>query len=167
MRPTIPHIATVTLALWAMPVKLVAQPPPVPTPNFSGVWTMDKNRSELAAQEQPTGDVIVAIAQTESILRVETIRDGKKDIAIYPIGARPVATTEVSATRRAFWDGPVLVDEGSVDINGQTIGFREARAPASAGSEMVVETTLKIEHGYELKGGQTIVTGKNVFVRSR
>ena len=32
---------------------------------------------------------------------------------------------------------------------------------------MVVETTLKVEHGYELKGGQTIVTGKNVFVRSR
>ena len=32
---------------------------------------------------------------------------------------------------------------------------------------MIVETILKIEHGYELKGGQTIVTGKNVFVRSR
>ena len=61
----------------------------------------------------------------------------------------------------------MLVDEGSVDINGQTIGFREARTSASAGTEMVVETTLKVEHGYELKGGQTIVTGKNVFVRSR
>ena len=167
MRPTIPHMAFVTLALWAMPGALVAQTTPVPAPNFSGVWTMDKNRSELAAQEEPAGDVIVTIAQTGSILRVETIRDGKKDVATYPIGAPPVATTEVSAARRAFWDGPVLVDEGSVDINGQTIGFREARTSASAGTEMVVETTLKVEHGYELKGGQTIVTGKNVFVRSR
>jgi hypothetical protein len=60
----------------------------------------------------------------------------------------------------------VLVDEGSVDINGQTIAFRERRTRSAGGAEMVVETTLKIEHGYELKGAQTIVTGKNVYVRS-
>src|ERR1700757_4293043 len=101
MRPTIPHMAFVTLALWAMPGAPVAQTTPASTPNFSGVWTMDKNRSELAAQEEPAGDIIFTIAQTGSILQVETLRDGKKDVAIYPIGPRPVATTEGSAARGA------------------------------------------------------------------
>jgi hypothetical protein len=140
---------------------------PATIPDFSGVWTMDKTRSESAAQDPSAGDVIVAITQTGSILKVETTRDGKKESATYPIGARPSATTEVSSARRAYWDGPVLIDEGSVDIEGRTIEFREARTQAADGAEMVVETTLKIEHGYDLKGGQTVVTGKNVYVRGR
>jgi hypothetical protein len=151
----------------ALPGTLVAQAIPATTPDFSGLWKMDKERSESAAQDQPTGDVIVAITQTGSILKVETTRDGKKELATYPIGDRPTTTMELSGVRRAYWDGPVLIDEGSVDIEGRTIAFREARAPAVDGAEMVVETTLKIEHGYELKGGQTVVTGKNVYVRNR
>ena len=149
---------------FALPYALVAQAMPAATPDFSGVWTMDKTRSESAAQDQSAGDVVVAITQTGSILKVETIRDGKKELATYPIGTRPSAT-EVSGARRAYWDGPALIDEGSVDIEGRTIEYREARTPAADGAEMVVETTLKIEHGYELKGGQTVVTGKNVYVR--
>ena len=78
MRPTVPHVACVTLVLWAMPGALVAQITPAATPNFSGGWTMDKNRSESAAQEEPTGDIIVTITRSGSILRVETIRDGKR-----------------------------------------------------------------------------------------
>jgi len=151
----------------ALPGARVAQAIPSTTSDFSGVWKMDKERSESAAQDQPTGDVIVVITQTGSILKVETTRDGKKELATYPIGARPSTTMEVSGVSRAYWDGPVLIDEGSVDIEGRTIAFREARAPSADGAEMVVETTLKIEHGYELKGGQTVVTGKNVYVRNR
>jgi hypothetical protein len=150
-----------------LPGALIAQAVPATTSDFSGVWKMDKDRSESAAQDQPTGDVIVAITQTGLILKVETTRDGKKELATYPIGAPPSATMEVSGLRRAFWDGPVLIDEGSVDIEGRTIEFRETRMPAADGAEMVVETTLKIEHGYELKGGQTVVSGKNVYIRNR
>ena len=128
---------------------------------------MDKDRSKSAAQEQPIGDVVVAITLTGSMVKVETTRDGKVELATYPIGDRPSVTTEVSGERRAFWDGSVLIDEGSVDVNGQTVGFREARTLAGDGTEMVVETTIKIEHGYELNGAQTVVTGKNVYVRRR
>ena len=167
MRPIFTPIAIAAVALWALPSELAAQTMPVSMSDFSGAWKMDRTRSESATQDQPIGDVTVVITQTGSLLKVETIRDGAKELAIYPIGVRPSNPTEVSGTRRAFWDGPVLVDEGSVDINGQTIGFREARTPSLAGAEMVVETTLKIEHGYELKGAQTVVTGKNVFVRLR
>ena len=165
MRPIFICIAIATLALWQSPSQLAAQTKPASGPDFSGVWKMDPTRSESATQEQPIGDITVVITHTESTLKIETIRDGTSEIAIYPIEARPSTPTDVTATRRAFWDGPVLVDEGSVDVSGQTVGFREARTQTLAGAEMEVQTTVKIEHGYELKGAQTVVTGKNVFVR--
>jgi hypothetical protein len=146
---------------------LVAQATPTTWPDFAGAWTMDKDRSEAALQGQPIGDVFVAITLAGPILNVETTRDGKAELVTYPIGEPPSATSEVSGERRAFWDGLVLIDQGSVDVNGQTVGYREARTLSGDGAEMVVETTLKIEHGYELNGAQTVVTGKNVFVRRR
>jgi hypothetical protein len=161
MRPVIIGIAIAALFASA------AGGQPVSRPDFSGIWTMDRTRSESAAQEQPVGAVRLAITQTGTTLAVETIRDGKQELVTYPIGAQPSAPTEVRGLRRAFWDGAALVNEGSVDIRGQTIAFREVRMPAADGAEMVVETTLKVEHGYELRGAQTIVTGKNVYVRGR
>lgn len=167
MRPIFTSIALIVFALWGWSGELTAQTTLVPSSDFSGAWKMDKTRSESAAQDQPIGNVTVVITQTESALKVETIRDGAKEIAVYPIEMRPSTPSEVSGTRRAFWDGSVLVNEGSVEVDGQTIGYRQARTPALDGAEMVVETTLKIEHGYEAKGAQTIVTGKDVFVRVR
>jgi hypothetical protein len=136
-------------------------------PDFSGIWTMDNSRSESAAQEQPIGVVRLAITQTGSSLAVETNRDGKTETITYPIDLELSGRAEMRGLRRAFWDGPALINEGSVDIRGQTIAFREVRMPAADGAEMVVETTLKVEHGYEMRGAQTVVTGKNVYIRSR
>ena len=165
MRPIFMCLAVATFSWWQSPTELAAQAGPVSRPDFSGTWKMDRTRSEAAAQDQPLGDVTVTITQTGSMLTIKTIRDGASEIAVYPIETRPSNPTEDTATRRAFWDGSKLVDEGSVDINGQTIGFREVRTRTSGGTEMEVQTTLKIEHGYELKGAQTVVTGKNVFIR--
>jgi hypothetical protein len=67
----------------ASPGALVAQAISTTQPDFSGVWTMDNDRSEAAAQGQPIGLISVAISQTGSILQVETTRDGKKEIATY------------------------------------------------------------------------------------
>jgi hypothetical protein len=153
------------LALTLMGVGAIAQP--APRPDFSGAWTMDPARSESAAQGQATGQVTVTIAQTGSELKIETTRDGKTTAARYPLGERPTMSTEVTGMRRAFWDGPTLVNEGSVDIQDKTVAFHEARMLSADKAEMTVETTLKLEHGYELKGTQTVVKGKNVFVRGR
>jgi len=137
------------------------------TAAFSGTWVMDRTRSEAAVQEQPVGPVTVTISQTGSALRLETTRDGKTEVTTYPIGPNPSLAAEVTGERRAFWDGTTLVNEGSKDIQGKTIAFREARTASADGAEMIVETTLKLEHGYEMKGAQTVVTGKNVYVRRR
>jgi hypothetical protein len=149
-------------ASWAA----VAQTALLAHPNFSGVWVMDATRSESAAEDQ-AANAVIAITHTESLLKVETMRDGKKEVATYPIQVPPTDAAELSAVRRAYWNGPMLVDEGSVDINSRTIGYREARTQGASSDEMIVETTLKIEHGYEVKGAQTVVTGKNVYLRRR
>lgn len=159
---------TITLGLFALMLLgagAIAQPSQ--HPDFSGVWTMDPARSESAAQDQPIGPVRVAITQSGSEMKIETTRNGKTDVLRYPFAERPTMSTEVTGARRAFWDGPALVNEGSVDIQDRTVAFQESRILSADNQEMVVETTLKLEHGYELKGAQTVVRGKNIFVRSR
>jgi hypothetical protein len=170
MRADLAILALLAIGLGDGPV--VAQTPasldqPMARPDFSGVWTMDNSRSESAAQEQPAGTVTATISQTDSVLTVKTDRDGQTDTRVYPIGPAPATMSQISGVLRAYWDGGRLVDEGAVSIEGQTIAFQESRTPAANGLEMVVETTLKVEHGYLLRGAQTIVTGKNVYTRSR
>lgn len=160
MRPLIASLIVLTL------VRFGAVAQPVDRPDFSGAWTMDPSRSESAAQGQPN-PVQLVITQAKSTLQVQTTRNGKTDVQAYPIGERPTMSTEVTGQRRAFWDGATLVNEGSVDVQDRTVAFQESRMLSADKSEMVVETTLKLEHGYELKGAQTVVKGKNVFVRSR
>lgn len=136
-----------------------------PQKDFSGTWIMDRSRSEAATQEQPVGPVTVVISQTGSALRIATTRDGTTETILYPMGPNPSLAAEVTGERRAFWDGATLVTEGAKDIQGKTIAFREARTASAGGAEMIVETTVKLEHGYEMKGAQTMVTGKNVYLR--
>ena len=136
-------------------------------PDFSGTWTMDNSRSDSAAQEQPAGTVTAVIGQTDSVLTVKTTRDGQTDTRVYPIGPPTATPEQVNGVPRAYWDGGRLINEGAITIEGQTIAFQEARTLGANGLEMTVETTVKVEHGYLMRGVQTIVTGKNVYTRSR
>src|SRR5690348_2979076 len=111
MLPVTTRIALVALTAWLLSGPLFAQTTLVPAPDFSGVWTMDRTRSEAAAQEQPAGDIMVTISQTPASLTIETIRDGTKETAIYPVEQQVTDTAQVPGKRRAYFDGSVLVDE--------------------------------------------------------
>ena len=154
------------LAAAAEPVSL-DQPAAMAQPDFSGTWTMDNSRSDSAAQEQPAGTVVTVISHTASSLTVKTTRDGQTDTRVYPIGPPTATPDQVNGVPRAYWDGGRLINEGAQTIEGQTIAFQEARTLGANGAEMTVETTLKVEHGYLMRGAQTIVTGKNVYIRGR
>ena len=151
----------------AMAASLLLQGAAAQAPDFSGAWTLDRARSESAAQEGASRYVVQTITQTDGDVRVVTTRDGKSVLTRYPIGPVPAAPDEITAEPRAFWQGAGLVTEGSVDIEGQTVSFRESRTLAADGSEMAVETTLKVQHGYTLRGAHTMVSGKDVYVRGR
>jgi hypothetical protein len=143
-------------------------------PDFSGTWKMDLSRSEAAAQGPAIGPVTVAIQQTPAEVRVETTSDGKTETVRYlPVEVKAVGAGERVGTFR--WDGTKLITNLATHINNQAVTFQEVRSLNSDSTEMTVEVTLVVQHGYTT-GGNSVVqssyspnssTGKNVFLKAR
>ena len=142
--------------------------------DFSGTWTMDQGRSEAAAQGTPIGPVTVTIRQTPSEVRIETARGESKDVVTYlPVGARSPDPGGSSGTFK--WDGPRLITTLITHVNNQAVTVQESRTLNTEATEMTVDVTLVVEHGYQ-SGGSSVVAstyppnwskGKNVFVKAR
>lgn len=141
-------------------------------PDFSGTWAMDLTRSEAAAQGTPIGPVTVVIRQAPGEVNIETTRNGRTEAVRYlPASAKATASGEVLG---AFsWNGDKLVTRLVTDINKQAITVEEVRSLNPSGSEMTVELSLVVEHGYQ-SGGTGLVRpqnspntskGVNVFVK--
>lgn len=150
----------------AFAVALFAQAITVAKPDFSGTWTMDRERSESAMQEKPIGLVTVAVTQTGATFSIQTTRDGKPEVATYTIEELPNAPGVMGAgTRRAYWDGLRLVTEGAGNVQGQTVSVREARMLNTSRTEMTVETTVTVQHGYTFRGARNYSTAKDIYTR--
>jgi hypothetical protein len=143
-------------------------------PDFSGVWTMDLSRSESAAQGPDIGPVTVAIQQTSAEVRIDTTRNGTTETVRYlPAGMKPVSAEKRVGTFR--WEGVTLITNLNTYINNQAVTFQEIRNLNPDRTEMAVEVTLTVQHGYT--GGNSSVvqsskssntsTGKDVFLRAR
>ena len=146
---------------------LLAQPTIPAKPEFLGAWTMDRNRSESVTAEQAPGPVTLAVTQTETTLSIETRRGDKTEVTNYVIDARAEGPSVIGAgTRRAYWNGPRLVTEEAGNVQGQTVSIRATRALNPAGTEMTVETTVAVQHGYTMRGAQTYALVKDVYVRA-
>lgn len=140
-------------------------------PDFSGTWTMDLSRSEAAAQGPAIGPVTVAIQQTSSEIRIETIRDGTTETVRYlPAGMKAGAENRVGTFR---WEGATLITNLDTHINNQAVTFQEIRSINRDRTEMVVEVTLTVQHGYsgtsvaQSSNSPNTSTGKNVFLKAR
>jgi len=142
-------------------------------PDFSGTWTLDSTRSESAAQGQPIGPVTVAIQQSGQEIRVQTDRDGKHETVTYPLDAaqEPPKAVGTAGSATSRWNGDVLQTESMRSINGKAVMVRESRHLDRAGREMIVETSVEIEHGYEGAGdkdqAKPYITFKDVFVKAQ
>jgi hypothetical protein len=142
-------------------------------PDFSGTWTMDLSRSEAAAQGTPIGPVTLAIHQAADEVRIETTRNGSTQAVRYlPVGTKPAAG-ELTGTFR--WEGSKLITNLITDINNQAVTFEEIRSLNTDGTEMAVDVTLVVQHGYQTGGGGLVrssnspnsSTGRNVFIKAR
>ena len=153
-------LAVLVVAL-AVPVLARAQG----KPDFSGTWTMDPSRSQAAVQNEPSGPITIVISQSPTELKVETTRADKTSVVVYKLdGSENKIPT---GTAKTHWDGTTLVIESVRDVNGATVTTKEARTLASGGNEMVVETTLVVQHGYSLKGTPNYGAGKDIYTRVR
>lgn len=151
----------------ALAVVLIAQATTAAKPDFSGIWTMDRERSESAMQEQPIGRVSVSITQTGTNVTIQTTREGKPEVVTYTIEEMPNAPGVIGAgTRRAYWDGLTLVTEGAGNVQGQTVSVREARTLNASRTEMTVESTVTVQHGYTFRGAKNYATAKDVYTRT-
>ena len=151
----------------ALAVALLAQAMTAAKPDFSGTWTMDRERSESAMQEKPIGPVTVAVTQSGTNLTIQATRDGKPEVVTYTIEELPNGPGVIGAgTRRAYWEGLKLVTEGAGNVQGQTVSVREARTLNARGTEMTVETTVTVQHGYTFRGARNYSTAKDIYTRT-
>jgi hypothetical protein len=136
--------------------------------NLSGTWTMVPERSDSPAQSPPVRSVTLNITQTDSALNIDAKRDGQTSATSYPIEAAPTAAPgSVSAgATRAYWEGSRLVAWRAGNVQGQTVSIKESFELNPDASELVVETTVVIQHGYTMKGAKNYASAKDVFKKT-
>ena len=141
------------------------------TADFSGTWAMDLSKSESSQQGAAVKPVTFVITQTPTQMRIETTRGERIENVLYPLGRTSRGMTGTSgasgtAHPEAYWEGDKLVTETQRPVNGYTVTVKEARTLGPTGTEMTVETTVIVQHGYSMPGAKNYGTSKDVFIRT-
>jgi hypothetical protein len=139
------------------------------TPDFTGTWVMDEARSASAHYPDFVGPLTVVIVQTPREMTVETRHAGHSESIVYRIyESEHAAPAVISAPgAKSYWSGTTLVSETVRNIQDSTVRTKELRTLSADGREMTVESTLIVEHGYDMPGAQNYGIGRNVFTKSR
>ena len=139
-----------------------------PLPDFSGTWTMDRERSESLHQSQPIEPPTAGDHPDRARAHHrDAARAPSTTTTVYTIGPRSGAGTPSPAGgSRAYWDGDALVTEGARTVQGQTVSVRETRTLDDSGGEMTVQTLLVVQHGYSFRGAKNYGASKDVFRRA-
>jgi hypothetical protein len=128
---------------------------------------MDLERSESPHQGESFEPPTLVITQSASEVAVQTRRRAGTTTVTYPMtAAKSSDPAPMSKGGRAYWDGAVLVTEGTRVVNGQTVSVRERRALDPSSREMTVETLVVVQHGYTIRGGQNFGASKDVYRRA-
>ena len=154
--------AAALAAMLFLPLGLTAQS----SPDFSGTWTLDPARSQSAQQGEPFKSVTFVIAQSVGQVRIEATRGNEKESVLYPL-TKSRASLGASGQSEAYWDGEQLVTVTQRTVSGQTVTVKEARTLGPGGTDMTVETTVIVQHGYSMPGARNYGTSKDVFTRSK
>jgi hypothetical protein len=141
------------------------------TRDFSGTWTMDLARSEASQQGEAIKAVAFVITQGAAQVQIETTRGSERESVLYPLMKSRAASASPASTAtghpEAYWDGERLVTETQRPVNGYTVTVKETRTLGPTGNDMIVETTVIVQHGYSMPGAKNYGTSKDVFVRAR
>jgi hypothetical protein len=152
----------------AAALSLLQVPPAAPKIDFTGVWTIDRARSQSSPDDgssvEPT---TLTIKQTASEISIETTRAGKSWVRTYPIESmpRPGSAGIAAGRTRAYFDGARLITEAAGNIQGQTVSLRDVRTLNAAGTEMTVEALVVVQHGYSIGGARNYGTARDIFIR--
>jgi len=139
-------------------------------PDFTGRWVLDEQRSESAHYPEFVGPVIVVITQSDHDVRLEVTRGADtttETYRIYPSAEAAASVPPVVPSFRSHWEDARLVTDTVRNVNDATVRTKESRALSSDGSEMTVEATVIVEHGYTLEGAKNYGHGRDVYKRQR
>jgi hypothetical protein len=136
--------------------------------NLTGTWTMVSERSESPAQTPPIHSLILTIDHSDTALDVTANRDGERATTSYPIEKTQTAAagTIGAGTTRAYWEGPRLIAWRAGNVQGQTVSIKETFELDPGGSELRVESTVVIQHGYTMKGAKNYASLTDVFTKT-
>jgi hypothetical protein len=145
--------------------------------NVSGTWVLDANPgapplpAAAAATEAPSR---LVIEQSPTDVRVNRQRrDGESDSVTYsfdpdqaalPVAAPDTATVEAKSAHAEWKDGRLMLLT-QLSINGRTVTALETLTLGAGGRELIVETNLAVQHGYEAGAASSSV--RNVYNRTR
>src|SRR5262245_41986350 len=148
----------------ALMLALTAQP----AADFTGTWKMIPDRSGSPGQSVPITSMTFVIAQDGEQIRIDSTSGSDKTIsASYPFGPAPTGPSEpLSANQsRAYWQGDTLVVERGGTISGQTVSAKQLLRLNAERSELTVERTVIVQHGYTLKDTPNYGRVTDVFKR--
>ena len=133
------------------------------TPDFSGTWKLDTDRSQITTPAGRRGgrrggrgggppDALV-ITQTATELTIERSRGNQSGTLTYTLEGESSIPAGRGGNRTitSHWDGTTLVSEGSQELSfgggGVTIEVKEVRSLSSDGQTLTVEVTRTTPRG--------------------
>jgi hypothetical protein len=121
-------------------------------------------RSQSAQQGELFKSVTVITRLSDRC--IEATRGNEKESVLYPL-TKSRASIGASGQSEAYWDGEQLVTVTQRTVSGQTVTVKEARTLGPGGTDMTVETTVIVQHGYSMPGAKNYGNSMNVLTRSK
>jgi hypothetical protein len=120
-------------------------------PDFSGVWTLDINKSDLGtknpAAKAHMKKVTLIIKQTSTRLSVER---STGDVAVYNLdGSESVNKLPGGGQSKTTlnWAGDTLVSKTISNVRGANVSSTDIRSLSSNGKEMVLRVSIQMPSG--------------------
>ena len=154
MRSTLATALGLVALLLVSPV-LGAQPSPaVDFTRLAGTWQLDPagNPSSLAERR------VITLSPEWFRVEIHRAMDDRPPVLTYRFDGRDAANAFGSgkATSRLLREPGAIVTETIFEIRNSPITVREVLTVNPAGTELTVDTTVRVEHGYE----GTLATGE-------
>ena len=105
------------------------------------------------------------IAQSVGQVRIDATRGNEKESVLYPLTKSRALVG--AGQSEAYWDGEQLVTVTQRTVSGQTVTIKEARTLGPGGTDMTVETTVIVQHGYSMPGARNYGNSRDVFTKAK
>ena len=134
----------------------------VGTPDFSGTWILDTEKSDLGfrAGNASMQKVTLVIKQTATTLSVERKLANQDETAVFKLdGTESInkAPSGKDIKSTSSWVGSTLVTKSTMEMGNMTAQTTDVRSVSSDGKVMTIQVTRQTPQG---EGKQTLVYNK-------